>query len=171
MSKGTKGLILTEKDVAEFGKKIKVFNMLDVNEKQPGLIKARRKLKKGKRMYIISENQCFEEQYLFEQGKKIYVQLNPKSLSELFPAIQYVLDQNNIIIAERLNPRSQLLSTGKGLFSKRKQMNTHHIYTNMMSMNMLDDNEAGFFVKDSKHEANLADPFSEKYTSKKNAER
>lgn len=97
----SKGMMLKQSDVERLGKQAKLFSG---------------------RPIIITGNMTHVRDFYYHNGRRIELKSCEMSLESVFPQIKRVMDDSGIVIAERLNPRAGLISTGKGKCKKLKKI-------------------------------------------------
>ena len=100
----SKGLMLKQSDAERLGKQAKLFSG---------------------RPIMINGTMTHVRDFYYHNGRKIEVKSCEMSLDSVFPQIKRVLDDSGIVIAERLNPRAALISTGsmEHLYEKLRYKN------------------------------------------------
>lgn len=97
----SKGMMLKQSDVERLGKQAKLFSG---------------------RPIMINGTMTHVRDFYYHNGRKIEVKSCEMSLDSVFPQIKRVLDDSGIVIAERLNQRAALISTGKGKCKQLKKI-------------------------------------------------
>lgn len=97
----SRGLTLKLSDVAGFGKQARLFSG---------------------RPIMITGTMTHVRDFYYYNGKKVELKSCEMSLESVFSQIKRVTDESGIVIAERLNPRAALISTGKGNSKKIKRL-------------------------------------------------
>lgn len=70
--------------------------------------------RQGKRRVKISGDQVLFHTTWFQNGRKFSVEHSKTTVEMIFSRIERVYDKNGVIIAQRLNRHSNLITTGKG---------------------------------------------------------
>lgn len=83
--------------------------------------------------YYRDGNNWVQEKKLWYEGCALKLRCNCREINQIFEVIRCVYDESGIKIAERLNDRCELLSTGKGKGKRIHSVNSKSAY---------------FFVKD-----------------------
>lgn len=101
-----KGLMLKQSDVERLGKQAKLFSG---------------------RPIVIDGNRTFVKDFYYHNGRRVEVTSCDMPLESVFHEISRVVDESGIVIAERLNPRAALISTGKGKAKKLKEIDSKFV--------------------------------------------
>lgn len=101
-----KGMTLKQADVSRLGSTAKFFTG---------------------RPIVIDGNTTFVKDFYYHKGRRVEVKGCEMPLESVFHEISRVMDESGIVIAERLNPRAALISTGKGKSKKLKKIDTNFV--------------------------------------------
>lgn len=107
-----KGVKITIEEVKKLGKQAYLFG-------QNG---------KGKPKIKILGNDVLFCTYWYQNGRKYTKEHYKTSVEAIFGRIERLYDKNGIVIARRLNKCSELLTTGKGEYSRKQPASTQEIY-------------------------------------------
>lgn len=69
----------------------------------------------------------FVKDFYYHKGRRVEVKGCEMPLESVFTEISRVMDESGIVIAERLNPRTALISTGKGKSKELKKIDTNFV--------------------------------------------
>lgn len=101
------GLRMGKKDVGRLGNCVQLFS--------------------GEKYYRDGDNWVQEKKLRYD-GCALKLRCNCRKLDHLFSEIRCVYDESGIKIAERLNERCELLSTGKGKSKRIRSINAKSAY-------------------------------------------
>ncbi|EIK28180.1 hypothetical protein [Staphylococcus aureus] len=110
-----KGVKITMEEVKEFGTRADLFGLNG----------------KGKPKIKILGNDVLFCTSWYRDGRKYTKEHSKTSIEAIFGRIERLYDKNGIVIARRLNKRSELLTTGKGECCRKQPASAQEIYTHI----------------------------------------
>jgi len=120
---GTIGIEVREKDLEVVSTKVKLLN---------------------NQIWFLEEGFAVKYCYLFEKGKQVPVQVQRKTMSEIYPEIRFIFDKKNEVVAERASFGARLRTTRKNnwLTTNKKVKFNRTLYFYQLIQKIEDRNHA-----------------------------